>query len=129
MSPKSDVYSLGCVLYEIYCRRIPFEEETDGKAVAQSVISGVRPLFPEVIEKATEPNDASNFREHFRSTIERAWSHNAQDRQEPAEIESQLSDIRDIYTKASKSSHLLRANTTRENTREAGITHVESHAF
>ncbi len=129
MSPKSDVYSLGCVLYEIFCRRIPFEEESDGEVVARSVISGVRPSFPEVSDKASEPNDASNFREHFRSTIERAWSHNAQDRQEPAEIESQLSEIRESYIKTSKPSHLLRANTTRENTREAGITHVESHGF
>lgn len=48
VSPASDVYSLGCVLYEILERRIPYEELPSSAAIVDFVKRGGRPVLPSI---------------------------------------------------------------------------------
>ncbi|KZT54913.1 kinase-like protein [Calocera cornea HHB12733] len=46
MTPASDMYSFGMVIYEIYTGRIPFYQERNIWTIPGSVKSGKRPLHP-----------------------------------------------------------------------------------
>lgn len=123
VSPKSDVFSLGCVLFEIFARRFPFGEEPDGKKIAEAIIKGIRPSFPEndsvgpgnVLDPLTSAE--IKVKTQFRAVVEVAWSQNFGERPDPSEVVSCLEQNRDEFLRTSLSAM--------NKTRRASETRVE----
>lgn len=67
--PRSDLYSLGCVLYEMICGRPPFEGSTEYELMQAHIVEAPQPLskwasdVPETVDRAVlralakDPND------------------------------------------------------------------------
>lgn len=107
VSPGSDVFGVGSVLFEIANRRIPFERMA-GKIIAQQVIEGKRPEFTQYdVDAARElsPNEARavagevQSRSMFKALVNRAWSQDLVDRPSGAELASECAALRADYWK------------------------------
>eukprot|EP00052_Salpingoeca_macrocollata_P026562 m.247258 g.247258 ORF g.247258 m.247258 type:complete len:1160 (-) comp22595_c3_seq2:28-3507(-) len=78
-----DVYSFGCVLYELATRKLPWQEETSNFALIQKVESGLRPRVPEdcYMPAAVE------------LLMRRCWAHEPSQRPKFEEIEEIISRL------------------------------------
>jgi len=113
VSPASDIYALGNVLFEIATREIPFDNDRDLSdhalmSVTQRIIQGRRPTFPEPLAVAqskvahAQGNVAEgnrldielSSRALFNEIVERAWSHDRASRPEAAVL---LGDLKALH--------------------------------
>eukprot|EP00441_Pelagodinium_beii_P018850 CAMPEP_0197654338 /NCGR_PEP_ID=MMETSP1338-20131121/38795_1 /TAXON_ID=43686 ORGANISM="Pelagodinium beii, Strain RCC1491" /NCGR_SAMPLE_ID=MMETSP1338 /ASSEMBLY_ACC=CAM_ASM_000754 /LENGTH=327 /DNA_ID=CAMNT_0043229773 /DNA_START=22 /DNA_END=1005 /DNA_ORIENTATION=+ len=79
---KADVYSFSMVMYEVICRRVPFEEEDD---VVARMCSGERPTLSDV--PAQCPTD-------LRSIMTSTWMQNPDERPEFSSIRKMLAEVK-----------------------------------
>ena len=79
VSPASDVYALGNVLFEIAASEVPFGHELDPRRVAQCIKEGQRPLFPE---------GTASLR--YQNLVSQAWAQDPEERPSAAEVAAYL---------------------------------------
>ena len=69
VSPASDIYSLANVLFEIATHQVPFQQESDPRAVARHIKEGRRPAFPETWAASSAQQTFE-----FRELVKQAWA-------------------------------------------------------
>jgi serine/threonine protein kinase len=96
VSPASDVYSLACVLFEIFSRQYPFHDVEDQSSLAARIQEGRRPLFPTLPPSVLVGNascisfdDLISY-EHYKMLVSKAWDHDASSRPTAAELAHEM---------------------------------------
>ncbi|KAK1235274.1 Rho guanine nucleotide exchange factor [Marasmius sp. AFHP31] len=81
MSPESDVYAFGCVCYEIYAKKVPFEDVEEW---------GITPIVVDQNKRPELPQEVSN---EMRQMIQKCWHAEPGLRPKAAGIVEEIGDI------------------------------------
>ena len=110
VSPASDVFALGVVLYEIMCRQVPFGEEMNGAVVARSIVEGKRAPFQNAEEillagrgKSAVARCELASRTRMKALIKEAWVDALRERPSAADIAQKKLTRRAVSTSSSYS--------------------------
>lgn len=88
-SPKGDMYSFGCVLYEIHVRKNPFGETTTEEAAQKAV-----GLSTSVTEPPRPPLEAPELPEYVRECVRECWREEADSRPDVRTVRVRLRPLR-----------------------------------
>ncbi|KAG6902946.1 hypothetical protein C0995_009338 [Termitomyces sp. Mi166 len=73
---QSDVYSFGCVCYEIFSGDIPFSDANLDSTVIYKVMQGQRPCRPEHCKPHGKPSLSLGLDDHLWDIVEKCWKSN-----------------------------------------------------
>lgn len=124
VSPASDVYALGIVLFEIATRTMPFQSKSNAEVVGL-VCDGVRPDFPptpelEVLNEVTNLELTS--RSQFQSIVKRSWSQDPTLRPSAIDIAKELKELRTEFYSRQAARCYLDSEVQQEQAEESKVT-------